>query len=134
VLLKLSNILKPVLNPIIFELESIISPIHIPFVGENQDSILLHRFELAQNFENHLDILASYPFSEIELGHECDPDPPVDNSISLFDSIMTAVSLPDIFHIPESTLNSVPVHRDIKLPIFYDLYDHISLMEKVCEH
>ena len=61
-LLKQSNILEPVLIPIISELESIISPIHIPFMDENLDSILLHPFELTQNFENYLDILASYPF------------------------------------------------------------------------
>ena len=37
-----------------------------------QDSILAHPFELAQtpNFENHIDILASYPFLEIELENE----------------------------------------------------------------
>ena len=50
----------------------IISPIHIPSVDENQDSISLHPFELAQNFENHLDILASYSFSEIKLEPEYD--------------------------------------------------------------
>ena len=95
VLPKLSNALESVLILIIPELESIISPIHIPSADKNQDSISLHPFELAQNFENHLDILASYPFLEIELGHECDPDPAVDNSI--FDSIMTMVSLLDFF-------------------------------------
>ena len=43
----------------------------------NQDSISSHPFELDQNlsFENHIDILASYLFSEIELEHECDPEP-----------------------------------------------------------
>ena len=64
VLPKLSNVLEPVLIPILPELESIISPIHIPSVDKNQDSISLHPFKLAQNFENHLDLLASYPFSE----------------------------------------------------------------------
>ena len=44
---KLSNYLKPVLIPIIPELESIISPLHIPSVEKNQDSISLHPFELA---------------------------------------------------------------------------------------
>ena len=91
----ISDVLEPVLIPIILELESIISPIHIPSVDENQDSISLHPFELAQNFENHLDILASYPFLEIELDLECDPEPHISNSISLFDSIMTPVSVPD---------------------------------------
>ena len=39
--------------------------------------------ELAQNLENHLDILTSYPFLEIELELESDPEPHVSNSISL---------------------------------------------------
>jgi len=46
---------------------------HIPSVDENQDSVLLHPFELAQNFESHLDILVSYPFFEIKLELESDP-------------------------------------------------------------
>ena len=94
---KLSNILEPVLIPITPELESIILPIHILSVDENQDSILLHLFELAQNFENHLEIFASYPFFEIKLDLESDPKPQVGNSISLFDSLMTQVFLPDFF-------------------------------------
>ena len=73
---ELSNALEPILIPIIPETESIISPIHIP---SNQDSLSLHPFELAQNFENHLDILASYPFPEIELELESDPEPQVGN-------------------------------------------------------
>ena len=44
---------------------------------------------------------------------------------------MTPISLPDFFHIPESTLNPVPVHREMESPIFYD---HIPLMGKVCEY
>ena len=66
-------------------------------MDENQDSISLHPFELAQNFENHIDILASYPFPEIEIEHESDPESQVGNSISLFDSIMTPVFLLDFF-------------------------------------
>jgi len=44
---------------------------------ENQDSISAHPFELDknQNFENNIDILASYPFPEIKLENECDPEP-----------------------------------------------------------
>ena len=64
---------------------------------ENQDSISAHPFELDQtsNFENPIDILASYPFPEIELEHEYDPEPQFCNSISLPDSILTEVFLPD---------------------------------------
>ena len=63
----------------------------------NQDSILAHPFEFnqTQNFENHIDILASYPFSEIELENEYDPEPQLGNSILLPDSIMTPVSSPN---------------------------------------
>ena len=61
----------------------------------NQDSISECTIELDQtpSYESRLDILASYPFPEIEI----EPEPPVGNSISLFDSIMTPVSLPDFF-------------------------------------
>ena len=55
VLPKLSDVLEPVLITIIPELDSIISPIHILSMDKNQDSISLYPFELAQNFENHLD-------------------------------------------------------------------------------
>ena len=56
----------------------------------NQDSISAYTFELDQTpcFE-------SYPFPEIGIEHECDPEPHVDDSISLFDSIITPVSIPD---------------------------------------
>jgi len=75
--------------------------------------------------------LASYPFPQIEIELESDPKPQVGNFISHFDSIMTPVSLPDFFSIPESTLNPIPVHLEIESPISYD---HTSLMGKVCEH
>ena len=87
-----------------------------------EDSISSHSFDLAQNFENHLD-------PEIELEYECDPGPPVGHSISLFDSIMNLVSLQEFFYIPELTLNPLPVHNEIEAPISYD---HTSLMGKVC--
>ena len=78
-----------------------------------------------------LDLLVSYPFPEIKLELESDPEPHVGDSISLFDSIMILVSLPDFFTIPELTLNHVLVHCEIGSPISYD---HTSMMEKVCEH
>jgi len=63
----------------------------------NQDSILVHPSELNQtsNIENPIDILASYPFPEIELEHEYDPESQLGNSISLPDSIITEVFLPN---------------------------------------
>jgi len=95
----------------------------------NPVSISSYQSELDQH--QPLDILASYPFLEIELELESDPEPHVGDSISLFHSIMTPVSLPDFFSIPESTFNPVPVHYEIESPISYD---HTSLMGKVCEH
>ena len=61
---------------------------------------------------------------------ESDFEPQVSNFTSLFDLIMTPVSLPVFFHILESTMNHVPVHREIESPISYD---HFSLIGKVCE-
>ena len=55
------------------------------------------KFDKTPRLENHIDILASYPFFEIELELESDHEPQVGNSISLFDSIMTPASLPDFF-------------------------------------
>ena len=70
----------------------------------NQDSISAHPSELDQtsNVENPIDILASYPFPEIELEHEYDLEPQLGNSISLPDFIMTEVFLPDFRPFPES--------------------------------
>ena len=65
-------------------------------------SILAHPFELAQTpkFENKIDILTSYPFPEIELENEYDPEPQLSDSILLLDSIMTPVSSPDSIFSP----------------------------------
>ena len=75
-------------------------------------SISTHPIELAQtpNFENHIDILTSYPFPEIELENEYDPEPQLGNPILLPISIMTLVSSPDFNPSPESTLDHVHVH------------------------
>ena len=88
----------------------------------NQNSISAHPFELDQhqNFENLIDILVSYLFSEIELEHDYDPEPQLGNAISLSDSIMTPLSLPDFNPIPELVLNPMLVYREIESPIFYD--------------
>ena len=49
----------------------------------NQDSISERTFEFYQTpcYENHLDILASFPFPEIEINQECDPETDVSDSI-----------------------------------------------------
>ena len=52
----------------------------------NPDSISEHTFKLdhTPSYERRLDILASYPFPEIEIEPECDPEPHISNSILLF--------------------------------------------------
>ena len=57
------------------------------------DSSYPTELEQNQNFKKHIDILASYPFPEIEHEYECDPEAQFGNSISLLDSILTLVSL-----------------------------------------
>ena len=74
VLPKLKNILELVLIPI-SELEQSFHPFTFFLLDKHKDLISLHPLEVAQNFKNHLDILASYPFLEIELMQESDPDP-----------------------------------------------------------
>ena len=66
-----------------------------------------------QNSENFIDKLASYPFPEIELEHECYLEPQIDNSIPLFISMLTPESLPHFKRFPKSALNFVPIHREI---------------------
>ena len=62
---------------------------HVVLENKILFQVSTHPFELAQtpNFENHIDILASYPFTEIELENEYDPEPQLGNSILLPDSI-----------------------------------------------
>ena len=52
----------------------------------NQDLISERTFELDKtpSYENRLDVLASFPFPEIEIEHECDPEPHVSDSIFHF--------------------------------------------------
>ena len=64
--------------------------------------------------------MASYPSFEIDLEHEYDPEPQLDNLIPLPDSIMTLVSLPNFNPFLESTLDHVPIHHEIESSIFYD--------------
>ena len=70
----------------------------------NLVSISSYQLELDQH--QPLDILASYPFSEIELELESGSEPHVGDSISLFDSIMTPISLPDFFLYSEVNIES----------------------------
>ena len=96
----------------------------------NQDSISEQPLELAQtpNFKKDIDSLASFPFPEIELENEYDPETQFSDSILLPDSIMTPVSSPDFDLFPESTLDPVPIHNEIESPIFED---HINLTKYI---
>jgi len=58
----------------------------------NQDSISSQRFEL-EEFKT-IDKLASFHFNEIELECENDPKPKLCDSVSNFESMLTAVSYP----------------------------------------
>jgi len=60
----------------------------------NQDSISPHNFELDQYQRNNE--LASFQFNEIELEEECDTDSQYYDSVSLFESMLPPVSLPDL--------------------------------------
>ena len=92
-----------------------------------QGTISEQSFERAQtpNFKNDIDSLASYSFPEMELENEYDPEPQLSDSILLPDSIMTPVSSPDFNLFPESTLDHMPIHNEIELPIFDD--HHVEL-------
>ena len=57
-------------------------------------------------------------------------DPQLCDSISVFESMLTLVSLPDLDLFPEPTLIHIPIELEIKPPIFDS---HILLMEKECE-
>ena len=89
----------------------------------NQDSISEQPCELTQT-PHDIDSLASFPFPEIELENDYDPEPQLSDSILFPDSIMTPVSSPDFNLFSESTLDPVPVHNEIESPIFED---HIEL-------
>jgi len=70
----------------------------------NQESISSHKFELDQ-FQI-LDKLASFSFNDIE--HECEyhPDPQPCDSVSIFEFMLTLVSLSNLDQFQELTLLS----------------------------
>jgi len=93
----------------------------------DQDSISPHKLELDQY--QPIDKLASFHFNEIELKHECeyDPDPQLCDSIPIFESMLTRVSLPKLDPVPEPTLIPVSIDFEIEPPL---LDSHISIDEK----
>jgi len=74
--------------------------------------------------------LASFSFNEIELECECDPDPQPCDSVSIFESMLTPVSLPNLNQFSEPTFISIPIHLEIEAPI---LDSHIPLLGRECE-
>jgi len=71
----------------------------------NQDSISSHHLQLNQY--QSLDKLASFHFNELKLEHECDPDLQFSDSVPNFKSRLTPVTLSDLDHLLEPTLNPV---------------------------
>ena len=67
--------------------------------------------------------MASYPFSETELEHEYDPEPQLDNSISLPDSILTEVFLPNFKLFPNQ--HWILCQSIVKLNYQVKVQDHI---------
>jgi len=107
-------------------------------IDENQESWYLKDFDqdsiLPQNLEldqyQVIDKLVSFHFNKIELEHECNPGPQLYDSILIFESMLTPVSLPKLDPFSEPTLIPVSIDFEIEPPL---LDSHISLMEKKCE-
>ena len=94
----------------------------------DQDSVSPQNLELDQY--QPIDKLASFHFNEIELEYECEPDPKLCDSISIFESMLTPVSLPKLDPSPKPTLIPVSINFEIEPPL---LDSHISLMRKESE-
>ena len=93
-----------------------------------KDSISPHKLELDQY--QLINILACFHFNEIELEHECDLDPQLCDSILIFESMLTLVSLPNLDPFSKSTVILISIDFEIKLSL---LDSYISLMGKECE-
>jgi len=109
------------------------SPSHIDeeswYLGDfNQDSISPQNFKLDQY--QPIDKLISFHFNEIELEDECDTNSQCCDSVPLFESMPTPVSLPDLDPIPNPTLISIPIEFEHEPPI---LDSHIPLLGNECE-
>ena len=72
----------------------------------DQDSISLQSLELDQY--QLIDELESFHFNEIELDHECEPDPQLFDSVSIFESMLTPVFLPNLDQFSEPTFIPPP--------------------------
>ena len=74
--------------------------------------------------------MKSFHFNEIELDYECEPDPQLCDSVSIFDSMLTPIFLPNLNQFPELSFIPVPIDLEMESPI---LDSHIPLMGKECE-
>ena len=94
----------------------------------DQDSISPQNFEFDQY--QLIDKSASFHFNEIELEDECDTNFQCCDSVSLFESMQTLVSLPDLDPISKPTLILIPIELEHE-PTILDSY--IPLLENECE-
>ena len=85
-------------------------------------------FKLDQYQPN--DKLASFHFNEIELEDECDTDSQYCDSVPLFESMLTPVSLPDSDLILKPTLIPIPIELEHE-PLILD--SHIPLLGNECQ-
>ena len=85
----------------------------------NQVSISPHNFKLDQY--QPIDKLASFYFNEIELEDECDTDFQCCDLVSLFESMLSQVSLPNLDPILKPTLIPIPIEFEHEPPILDSL-------------
>jgi len=74
--------------------------------------------------------LVSFHFNEIELEDECDTDFQYRDSVSLFESMLTPVSLSDLDPIPEPTHIPIPIELEHEPPM---LDSYIPLLGNECK-
>ena len=77
-----------------------------------------------------MDKLVSFSFNEIELECECDPDLQPCDSVSIFESMLIPVSLPNLHQFSEPTFILIPIDLEIESP---NLDSHIPFMGEECE-
>jgi len=94
----------------------------------DQDSISTYQFELDQS--QILNKLASFQLKKIKLDCEYEPDRQLYDSVSIFESMLIPVSLPNLDLIPEPTLIPIPIYLEIE-PSILDF--HVPLMDHACE-
>ena len=74
--------------------------------------------------------MKSFHFKKIEVDCECELDPQLCDSASIFEFMLTPVSLPSLDPITEPTMIPIPIDLKTEPPI---LDSHIPLMDHECE-